>query len=92
MLQRNIETQFFNAPKALSFKKLSHLSVYQRLVFQLQLFGLLIFRFTPHQETLCMLDMGEKNQGYYRLNCVAPNGMFKYPVLVDLDLIRKQDL
>ena len=33
MLPSKTETQFFNTPKALSFKKLFHLSLYQRLVF-----------------------------------------------------------
>ena len=33
MLPSKTETQFFNIPKALSFKKLFHLSLYQRLVF-----------------------------------------------------------
>ena len=97
MLQRNTETQFFNAPKALSFKKKkkkhSHLSLYQRLVFQLQLLGLLIFRLTPHQEALCMLDMKKSFRviigGIMSSKMVCPNVQClpKYIVPVILILI-----
>lgn len=43
----------------MSFKKLCHLSLYQRLVFQIQLFRLWISHWTPSQERLRLLDVAK---------------------------------